>query len=116
MAAGDVLCFDELRVEAYAVPHDCAEPLVFVFEAEKKRYGHFTDLGTVPEQLKALMPDLDALVLEANYDVQMLAVGPYPWPLKKRISGGRGHLSNDVARDIAQTHSSERLKYWSWVT
>ena len=111
IASDAVLAFDQLRIETYAIPHDCVEPVVFVFDGDGKRYGHFTDLGAVPDHIRKLLPNLDALVLESNYDPLMLREGPYPWPLKKRISGGRGHLSNDIAVDMAAHHISDRLQY-----
>ena len=54
-----------------------------------------TDLGTYDDELVAKLQDLDVLLLEANHDVNMLQVGPYPYPLKQRILGDRGHLSNE---------------------
>ena len=111
IASDAVLTFKKLKVEAHPIPHDCVEPVAFVFDADQKRYGHFTDLGSVPDHLKKLMSSLDAMLLESNYDPLMLQNGPYPWSLKKRISGGRGHLSNELSVHIAATCSSSRMKY-----
>ena len=107
LGVGTRLEYRGLTIENHAVPHDCIEPLVFVFEEQGKRYGHFTDLGHVPEALKRVVASLHAMTLESNYDPQLLAQGPYPAFLKKRISGGRGHISNQIAMDLASKHGSK---------
>jgi phosphoribosyl 1,2-cyclic phosphodiesterase len=80
------------------VPHDAAACLAFVFEdrATGFRTGVALDLGTVPPALPGFLSQLDALVVESNHDEAMLRAGPYPWVLKQRILGERGHLSNDA--------------------
>ena len=54
-----------------------------------------TDLGTYDEAIVSQLQNLDILLLEANHDIHMLEVGVYPYPLKRRIMGDRGHLSNE---------------------
>jgi phosphoribosyl 1,2-cyclic phosphodiesterase len=86
-----------LQVHPFAVPHDCHEPLGFRFESSSARACLTTDLGWVPESALRHFRDVDLLVLESNYDPQMLAVGPYPPFLKRRVASSRGHLSNAAA-------------------
>jgi phosphoribosyl 1,2-cyclic phosphodiesterase len=62
--------------------------------------GIFTDTGCVTAQMREILPDLSALLLESNYDERMLMDGPYPYHLKERIASDRGHLSNDDASDF----------------
>ena len=84
-----------LEVSFIGVSHDAAEPCGFVAEHAGLRVAVFTDLGYVtPEVLEALS-SADIIVLEANYDRQMLMYGPYPAHLKRHIQGPAGHLSND---------------------
>ena len=66
--------------------------------------GVFTDLGVCCDQLIAHFKQCHAAFLEANYDVNMLANGSYPYHLKKRISGGEGHLSNEEALKLFLEH------------
>lgn len=87
----------DLLVHPFAVPHDCYEPLGFRFESASARVCLTTDLGWVPESALRHFRDVDLLVLESNYDPQMLAVGPYPPFLKRRVASARGHLSNAAA-------------------
>ena len=88
---------------AVAVPHDAAEPLAFVVAADGASLGHATDFGHVSRGVVEAFRGCDALLVESNYDPDMLRRGPYPWSLKERILGGHGHLSNgDVARFLAE--------------
>lgn len=99
---GELHTIDALSLTALAIPHDAAGPLAFVFAAGRFKIGHATDLGHLPEGVADALADVDALVLESNHDVGMLKAGPYPWPLKERINGPQGHLSNaDAARFLA---------------
>jgi phosphoribosyl 1,2-cyclic phosphodiesterase len=68
------------------------------------RFGIFTDTGCVTPQMKDIISDLDFLLLESNYDEEMLMNGPYPRHLKERIVSERGHLSNDDASDFISRH------------
>ncbi len=87
----------EIAVLPFAVPHDCFEPVGFRFEADSGRAAITTDLGWVPESAQTQLADLDLLVIEANYDPELLSLAPYPPFLKRRVAGRRGHLSNTAA-------------------
>jgi phosphoribosyl 1,2-cyclic phosphodiesterase len=95
-----------LFVTAIALPHDAAAPVAYRFEERTPRgvasAAICTDLGHVPESVARALEGLDLLVLEFNHDVKMLLEGPYPWPLKQRIRGGRGHLSNEQAAALLE--------------
>jgi phosphoribosyl 1,2-cyclic phosphodiesterase len=91
-----------LRVTAFAIPHDAAQPVAFVVSTDDACLGHATDFGHVSRGVVEAFRECDALLLESNYDPDMLRRGPYPWSLKERILGSHGHLSNgDVARFLA---------------
>ncbi len=70
------------------------DPVGFCFEAEGVRIGIATDLGYVPDSIKFHLRRTDLLLLEANHDLDMLKVGPYPWRVKQRVMSRVGHLSN----------------------
>ena len=86
-----------LRLHPFAVPHDAAEPLQLVCSFGPWRLGIVTDIGEPVDGVAAALADCDALLLECNHDAGMLADGPYPVWLKRRIGGVRGHLSNAQA-------------------
>lgn len=94
-----------MSVVATPVPHDANEAIALVItdNASGCRVGVATDLGHVPETMPKYFERLDVLVVESNHDERMLADGPYPWILKRRISSQLGHLSNrQAAAFIAQ--------------
>jgi len=86
-----------LTVRAFHTLHDAAEPLGFSVESEGKSIAIVTDTGVVTEEILLAAEDADVLVLESNHDVDILRNGSYPWPLKQRILGEHGHLSNAQA-------------------
>jgi len=91
---GQTVTFGDLRVETVRTPHDGLEPVSFVFDDGRRRLGILTDLGNVFDALDDVIAGLDAVIIEANYDERMLATGPYPVYLKRRIAGDGGHISN----------------------
>ena len=78
-----------------SISHDAADPVAYRFTNGKQSFAVMTDLGTYDEHIVKEMQGLDVLLLEANHDIRMLQTGPYPYPLKQRILGDRGHLSNE---------------------
>lgn len=77
--------------------HDAADPVAYRIDHDGRRIGILTDLGCYNDYTVECLRNLDLLYLEANHDVHMLQVGPYPYYLKQRILGERGHLSNESA-------------------
>ena len=103
---------NSVQVHTVPTPHDSAEGVAFVVEHQDKRVGILTDLGHVFPALRDLLLSLDAVVIESNYDHDMLEYGPYPEQLKKRIRGRGGHISNDECADlIGRTAMFKRLKW-----
>jgi phosphoribosyl 1,2-cyclic phosphodiesterase len=84
-----------LTVTPVPLAHDACEPVAYVVEDEKAKAAVVTDLGSVTAGLIRALKDLDALVLEMNYDLRLLDEGPYPWSVKRRIRSEVGHLSNE---------------------
>ncbi|RYE11963.1 MAG: MBL fold metallo-hydrolase, partial [Sphingobacteriales bacterium] len=93
-----------LTVTAFGKLHDAAEPHSFVVTCNDVTVGIFTDLGAPCANLIRYFKKCHAAFLEANYDEQMLANGKYPYFLKRRITGGKGHLSNAQALQLFINH------------
>jgi len=108
---GTVLRFGAVSVETVRTPHDGADGVVFVIDDGRRRLGILTDLGHVFPGLERAIGSLDAVILESNYDPQMLRNGPYPAFLKKRIHGPGGHLSNSEAAELLRSAAGPRLKW-----
>ncbi|MDO4339478.1 MAG: MBL fold metallo-hydrolase [Eubacteriales bacterium] len=87
----------DLNIHAFTIPHDAAQPVGYRVECKNQAVGIATDLGKFNEYIIDNLQNLDALLLEANHDIRMLQVGKYPYYLKQRILGDRGHLSNENA-------------------
>jgi phosphoribosyl 1,2-cyclic phosphodiesterase len=103
---GNAFRIGEWTVEAVPVAHDAADPVGFIFSAFGVRVAIATDLGTVDDAFVERAAGADVVLLEANYDLRLLGVSPYPWFLRNRILSRRGHLSNDAAaRAAVRLHS-----------
>ena len=87
----------DLSLYPIRTSHDAAEPVAYSISHDKKKIGIITDLGCYNEYTVACLKDSDVLYLEANHDINMLQVGPYPYYLKQRILSDRGHLSNEMS-------------------
>ena len=87
----------DLIVNPMRISHDAAQPVGYRIAYGSKKVAVCTDLGIYNEYTVECLKGMDALLLEANHDVNMLQVGPYPYYLKQRILGDRGHLSNENA-------------------
>lgn len=94
--AGYPFWVGDLRITPFSIPHDAVDPMAFTFEAEGIKIGHVTDLGYMTELVVQRLKGCHVLILESNHDLEMLRVGPYPWPVKQRIMSRMGHLSNEM--------------------
>ena len=98
--AGASFQIGDIEVESFSIPHDARDPVGFCLSAQGVRIGIATDLGYIPESIKFHLRRTDLLLLEANHDLDMLKVGPYPWSVKQRVMSRVGHLSNLVVSDF----------------
>jgi phosphoribosyl 1,2-cyclic phosphodiesterase len=110
----------DVVVEVFAVPHDAEEPVAYAIHHNGIKVTQLTDLGWIPDHVADSVRGSDVLILESNHDLDMLRMGPYPWELKERLMGRRGHLSNTAvarflegpydgnARHIVLAHLSSR--------
>lgn len=97
--AGDELDLAGFAVHAFATSHDAAQSFGFRVECGGDAIGYVTDTGVVTPQAHEALGRCRLLAIEANHDPRMLAEGPYPYPLKRRIASERGHLSNEQAAE-----------------
>lgn len=85
----------DMTINPMHISHDAAEPVAYRICHGEKKIGIVTDLGNYNDYTVECLQGMDALLLEANHDIRMLQAGPYPYYLKQRILGDRGHLSNE---------------------
>ncbi len=89
-----------MEIQPYSVSHDALDPVQFCIMSGRKKVAVATDLGFVSTLVTQRIKGSDLLVIESNYDSEMLSKSSYSWELKQRINGRRGHLSNRNAADI----------------
>ena len=99
-----------MRITAFPTPHDAADPVGYFFETPKRTYFHGTDIGTPLDSIGRYLARADVATLESNHDSVLLHGSDRPESLKRRISGPRGHLSNDDAAELVRRFASRRLK------
>lgn len=107
---GEAFDFKDLRITPFPVTHDAVAPVGFLIETAVGKIGVATDLGIATRLVRERLKGCRALVLEANHDPELLRDGPYPWPLKQRIRGHHGHLSNDDCAELLGEVVCDRLE------
>jgi phosphoribosyl 1,2-cyclic phosphodiesterase len=107
--SGKAITFGPVSVLTISTPHDGEDGVIFVVDSGEKRLGIMTDLGHVFDGLVREVASLDAVFMESNYDPSMLAAGPYPAFLKRRIQGPGGHISNIESAELLC--SGKRLRW-----
>lgn len=105
------ITFRDFEITPFEVPHDGSDNVGYFIEAGDKKFCIATDLGEITDIVSSYIDQANYLVLESNYEEQMLAMGRYPQFLKVRVAGPRGHLSNQVTARYLASHFNEHLKY-----
>ncbi|MDO4555941.1 MAG: MBL fold metallo-hydrolase [Lachnospiraceae bacterium] len=100
----------DLVIDPSSTWHDAKDPVCYSFYSEGVKASVATDLGNFDDYLVEKLSGSDILFVEANHDVKMLEVGKYPYPLKQRILGSRGHLSNERSGQLLSRLVCDRLK------
>ncbi len=102
----------DIIVDPYSISHDASDPVGYSFISNDVKISIATDLGCMTDGIIENIKDSNLLVIESNHDIEMVKVGKYPWFLKKRILGEKGHLSNeDAGRTIAKVVDTGNVNY-----
>ena len=99
---GKPFTIGDINLHPFSISHDADDPVGFTAACNGIKIGIATDLGIATHVVKAHLQHCALLIIEANHDPEMLENGPYPWPLKQRVSGRTGHLSNDASRELLE--------------
>jgi phosphoribosyl 1,2-cyclic phosphodiesterase len=108
---GETIQVGEFKITAFPVSHDASDSVGYTIEYKEKRFTFATDLGYVSEEAAFHLIEADFMVLEANYDEQMLTNGPYPIHLQNRIKAITGHLSNDQTGEFLSTNFNGKFQH-----
>ena len=92
-----VKSFGSMDIQSFAVSHDAADPMFYIFHENGRKLVIITDTGYVSDRMKGYISGADSFVFESNHDVSMLQMGRYPWSVKRRILSDVGHVSNEDA-------------------
>ena len=109
--AGSTFALGDVQIQTIPTPHDAADGVVFVIDDGHHKVGILTDLGHAFDELDEILPQLDAVFIESNHDLEMLAGSFYPESLKARIRGSKGHISNHDAAELLRRSASEKLQW-----
>jgi len=108
---GSPFIINDLSIHPFSISHDADDPSGFTVNQNGTKIGIATDLGIATSMVKEHLKGCSLLILEANHDKDMLINGPYPWPIKQRIRGRTGHLSNEASKNLLKEVQHDRLKY-----
>lgn len=98
------LFFRDFIITPFEVPHDGTDNVGYCIQVGGRTFCFVTDIGHITESASSYIDRANYLVLEANYDAEMLQHGPYPQYLKERIAGPTGHLCNDETASYLAEH------------
>jgi phosphoribosyl 1,2-cyclic phosphodiesterase len=101
---------EDIKITSFPVSHDASECVGYTVEYKSKAFSIATDLGYISSEAAEHLRKADYVVIEANYDEEMLRKGPYPVYLQERIRANTGHLSNEQAGLFLAENYNERLK------
>lgn len=90
----------DIFVQSFNISHDAASPVGYNIYHKNKKISMVTDTGCINANIIKSITDADLLLVESNHDEDMVLIGPYPWPLKRRVLGEFGHMSNDTAGNL----------------
>jgi phosphoribosyl 1,2-cyclic phosphodiesterase len=108
---GTPFSLKDLRIDPFSLPHDADDPVAFRLSWRRRSMAIVTDLGYPSQLVRERIRGCHLLILEANHDDAMLKVGPYPWPLKQRIGGKAGHLSNEQSGELLRDVLHDELAH-----
>lgn len=113
IAPGEDVALGSLLVHAFPIPHDAEGAVSFTVTDGESKFGIATDSGYVSDAVLENLTGCETVIVESNHDVEMLKGGPYPYPLKMRILGDGGHLSNDMCADLCVHLAKQGTKaFW----
>lgn len=93
----DIVELEDIVIQTFNISHDAADPIGYKIFNKDKKISLLTDTGCITPSMKKHINNSDLLLIEANHDEDMVLIGSYPWPLKKRVLSEKGHMSNELA-------------------
>lgn len=107
---GETVVIGNMKIDPFSIPHDARDPVSYHIDDGKTSIGMVTDLGYFDQNIVDALKNSDFLYVEANHDIRMLELGPYPYSLKQRILGNYGHLCNEMSGQLIGQLLHEKLQ------
>lgn len=104
-------CLDEFCITPFEVPHDSTDNVGYFISYDMVHFCLITDAGHATDKMAEYIRQSNYLVLEANHDLNMLMMGPYPAYLKGRVSGPKGHMNNLEAAELLAQNVTEQMRH-----
>ncbi|MBN2418800.1 MAG: MBL fold metallo-hydrolase [Deltaproteobacteria bacterium] len=111
LRTGESIIINDITIQTFAKDHDAVDPIGLIVCSNGSRLGILTDVGESTSLMEDALLGCTGILLEFNHDIEMLDNGPYPYYLKKRIKGSKGHLSNEQAGLLLKRLSHKSLKH-----
>ncbi len=108
---GSQFTIGDINITAYKTSHDATQPVCYKFSDGCAECAVVTDLGEYDDYLIDNLQNQSAIIMEANHDIRMLEAGPYPYSLKLRVAGNKGHLSNESSGRLLSRLLNDNMKY-----
>ena len=105
------LIFEDFKITAFEVPHDGTDNVGYCMEIGGQVFSFLTDLGYITPTAAKYICMANHLIIEANYDDEMLKMGPYPQHLKERIASPNGHMCNRETAEFLAENMNEGLRH-----
>lgn len=106
----EIFTVNDMVIQPFRIPHDAADPCGFNISVGNSKISIATDLGYIDDNIFSYLKDSSFVLLESNYDPEVLKLSSYPSSLKRRITGPEGHLSNNTAAQVITTLFNYGLK------
>ena len=106
----DKFSINDIEINSFSIPHDAANPCGFTFTCGNDKISIATDIGHMTNYILKQLEGGQFILLESNYDTEVLKCSKYPFSLKKRIAGPSGHLSNEMAGKVINYLAHDNLK------
>ena len=101
----------DMTIHSFSVSHDANEPVAYSVYCDNNKASVITDLGYYDDYIIDNLENSDMMLVEANHDINMLQIGSYPYYLKQRILGNKGHLSNELSGRLLCDILHDNLKH-----
>jgi phosphoribosyl 1,2-cyclic phosphodiesterase len=101
----------DLQARAFSISHDASDPVNYAIEDGSTQVAVATDMGKVTPLVYERLKAADMVIIESNYDRDLLMNGPYPWHLKQRISSSHGHLANSDSAEVLGQLAQQGLRH-----